>query len=91
MRTGTFYEINVSRHWVGKDENGKDVQKHGHVFATDSGIRNYDHFQVLDMLRLFAEKFPKSEGYEVSVTTWQVSCPQLHEDVAAFVKEAWGK
>ena len=78
MRTGTFYEINVSR-------------KGKHIFATDGSIRNYDHGQIIEILTLFSEKFPKSEEFEVGVTTWSCGCPALHEDIATVLKEKWSK
>lgn len=57
MRTGVFFEINVSK-------NGK------HVFATDSSIRSYGDDAIVNLLKLFVEKFPKADGYDVSVTNW---------------------
>ena len=73
MRTGTFYEINVSQKCKG-------------IFATDSHIRNYDASQILEILKLFAVKFPKSEAYEISVTIWHCGCPQLDGEIAEFLK-----
>lgn len=57
MRTGIFYEINVAK-------NGK------HIFATDSSIRSYGDDGIVELLKLFAEKFPKADGYTVSATAW---------------------
>lgn len=97
MRTGDFYEINVSKEKDvepagGQDESvGKEFTKERHVFATDSNIRQYDEAQVLQKLKLFAEKFPKSEGYVVSLTFWRVSCPSVPEAISVFVKENWGR
>ena len=76
MRTGTFYEINVSKKGKG-------------IFATDSNIRNYDKFQILEILKLFAEKFPKSEDYEVGITIWHSGCPALDGEITDFIKENW--
>jgi hypothetical protein len=82
MRTGTFYEINVSK-------NGQ------HLFATDASIRQYDVYQVLEMLNLFREKFPKSEGFDLKVTTWHAGCPKLDDDDEwcheKFVEENWNQ
>lgn len=49
-----YYEINVS------------FNKH-HLFAT--APRSIDHERKLvELLKLFKEKFPQSEGYEISAT-----------------------
>lgn len=51
-----YYEINVSK-------NGR------HLFATaERSITNFT--QAEGMYILFKEKFPESEGYEISVTRW---------------------
>ena len=52
-----YYEINVS--------------KYGHhVFATaERDISNI--WELEKVYNLFREKFPKSEGYEISVTHWE--------------------
>jgi hypothetical protein len=68
MKTGTFFEINVSH------------KGHG-VFATDSSIRSYDVDHVVKLVKLFKEKFPKNEGYKVSVTCWQTGCPAMPEEI----------
>ena len=50
-----------------------NVSKDGrHFFATSPrSIRTYpeDHFN--DVLRIFNEKFPESEGYKISATKWE--------------------
>lgn len=52
-----YYEINVSL-------NGK------HFFATDErSIRT--KAKLYDVLEVFMQKFPESEGYNVSVTYWE--------------------
>ncbi len=61
MKTGTFFEINVS------DDKNK------HVFATDSSIRNYKIEDIARMIKLFKEKFPENKGYRISVTSWSCS------------------
>lgn len=66
MKTGTFFEINVTNE-------GR------HVFATDSTIRSYGEPDVEKLLLLFNEKFPKSEGYGVSVTSWRCGGQGLSE------------
>lgn len=51
-----YYEINVSR-------------KGCHLFATaERSITSYT--DAKHMYMLFKEKFPESEGYEISVTRW---------------------
>ena len=51
-----YFEINVSL-------NGK------HLFATaERSVVNTWHLQKI--YNLFKEKFPESEGYEISVTEW---------------------
>ena len=51
-----YYEINVSK-------NGR------HLFATaERSITSLT--QAEGMYMLFKEKFPESEGYEISVTEW---------------------
>lgn len=51
-----YYEINVSK-------NGK------HFFATaERSITSF--MQAERMYAIFKEKFPESEGYEISVTEW---------------------
>lgn len=72
MKTGTFFEINVS-------------QKGRHVFATDSMIRSYTDAHIVELLRLFAEKFPTSEGYEFSVTCWHCGAGSMPESVEVAI------
>lgn len=68
MRTGKFYEINVS-------ENGK------HIFATDSTIRQYDEEHVEVLVKLFKEKFANCK---VEVSVWQSSIPALPDVIKKF-------
>ena len=52
-----YYEINVSK-------NGR------HFFATaERSITSFT--QAEGMYMLFKEKFPESEGYEISITQWE--------------------
>ena len=53
------WEINVSK-------NGR------HVFATDGTIRNYSDSQIRDLILLFREKFPSSEGYFINATNYRI-------------------
>lgn len=64
MKTGQFFEINVTKGGL-------------HVFATDSTIRSYSASYVSKLVELFKEKFPKEEGYDITVTTWSCGCPAL--------------
>jgi len=68
MKTGTFFEINVS------------YKGHG-LFATDSSIRSYSSSHVAKLVKLFKEKFPKDEGYRVTVTCWHTGCPAMPEEI----------
>lgn len=52
-----YYEINVSL-------NGK------HLFATHERSITDIH-KTNTVYKLFAEKFPESEGYKISVTKWE--------------------
>jgi hypothetical protein len=55
------YEINVAH-------NGR------HLFAThERSMSNKLLEQALDMMRLMCEKFPESEGYEVTMTEWRTT------------------
>jgi hypothetical protein len=74
MKTGTFFEINVSH-------NG-----HG-VFATDSSIRSYTEQHVVDLVKLFKMKFPKDEGYKVSVTCWHTGSPKVPEEIEKALED----
>jgi len=41
-----------------------------HLFAThERSVKSREKLESL--IKLFSEKFPKSEGYEVSVTLWE--------------------
>jgi hypothetical protein len=52
-----YYEINVTL-------NGK------HFFATaERSITN--RWDLNNKLKIFVDKFPKEEGYEISVTKWE--------------------
>lgn len=52
-----YYEINVSK-------NGQ------HLFATaERSVTN--NLKAKEVYNLFKEKFPESEGYEISVTRWE--------------------
>ena len=52
------FEINVSK-------DGK------HLFATaPRSLPSCDEKKELDLYILFRQKFPESEGYEISVTKW---------------------
>lgn len=58
-----YYEINVTL-------NGK------HFFATaERSITNC--WDLKERLKVFINKFPKSEGYELSVTKWEKAGEQL--------------
>ena len=58
-----YYEINVSL-------NGR------HLFATaERSIADYN--KAKEMYKLFMEKFPQSEGYELTVTCWEKSGKQI--------------
>jgi UDP-galactopyranose mutase len=72
MRTGTFFEINISL-------NGK------HILATDSSIRQYNEFQILELLELLKDKFSPDDGYEYTITCWHVSCPSLPENITKAI------
>lgn len=72
MKTGQFFEINIS-------------QKRKHVFATDSSIRHYSESHIVEMLELFKQRFPKEEGYDISVTTWSCGCPKLPDAIEQVV------
>ena len=52
-----YYEINVSL-------NGR------HLFATAERSVT-DHYKLQEVYKLFAEKFPTEEGYQVTVTKWE--------------------
>ena len=70
MKTGTFFEINVSH-------NGE------HIFATDSTLRSYTEKHVTELLALFAKIYPKNNKYTISVTCWQCSSsPALPQGIA---------
>lgn len=60
MKTGTFFEINVSL-------DGK------HLFATDSTIRSYSEKEIEKLMELFLKKFPKEEKYTITISTWTCS------------------
>lgn len=60
MKTGKFFEINVS-------QNGK------HIFATDCYNRQYSEVKINELIKLFKEKFPEEEKYVISVTSWNVN------------------
>ena len=67
-----YYEINVSK-------DGK------HLFATDKrSIRFY--WELEKVYRILEEKFPKEEGYKVTVTKW-VEFGEEITDVYAHIKE----
>jgi hypothetical protein len=72
MRTGTFFEINISK-------NGK------HVFATDSSIRQYDTYQTVALLALLKEKFPPEDDYEFGVTGWHCGGIALPDEITAAI------
>lgn len=53
-----YYEINVSL-------------KGKHLFAThERSIVNNDEYRKV--MEIFEEKFPKSEGFNISVTKWEL-------------------
>ena len=59
-----YYEINVSL-------NGK------HLFATaERSISN--RWELDKVYHIFKEKFPESEGYEMSVTMWDKRGTYIH-------------
>lgn len=61
-----YYEINVAL-------NGK------HFFATAKrSITN--PWDLKDKLKVFIDKFPKNEGYELSVTKWEKVGEELEID-----------
>ena len=61
-----YYEINVAL-------NGK------HFFATgERSITNRNRLE--DIVKVFVEKFPESEGYEISVSRWQNSGKNIDID-----------
>ena len=67
------YEINVSK-------NGR------HIFATDGTVRTYTDSQIRDLVLLFREKFPESEGYRIVVDRFaNRSVRQLSTEVQAAV------
>lgn len=78
MRTGKFFEINVSK-------NGK------HLFATDSSIRSYGDDGIVALLELFAQKFPYAEGYEVSVTNWFCTSSHTFPDPVTELLKNWDR
>ena len=65
------YEINVSK-------NGR------HVFATDGTIRNYNGSQIRDLILLFREKFPETDGYIIGVTCFN----KMSQPIPDYVKAA---
>lgn len=74
MRTGRFFEINVT-------------QKGKHVFATDSSIRQYTECQIVEMLKLFEQKFPKEEDYNIDVTFWSCGCPEIPHAISNMLNK----
>lgn len=54
---GNGYEINVAKNGV-------------HFFATDEHSIT-DKWKLESVLKIIEEKFPKSEGYSISVTKWE--------------------
>ena len=59
-----YYEINVAL-------NGK------HLFATAERSITTD-WELDKVYSLFKEKFPESEGYELSVTMWEKTGKHIH-------------
>ena len=56
------YEINVAI----KDKDGR----WRHLFATDTRSLHTEK-DAKELYELFKEKFPESEGYDISVTYWE--------------------
>lgn len=56
------YEINVAV----KNKNGR----WRHLFATDTRSLHTEK-DAKELYELFKEKFPESEGYDISVTYWE--------------------
>ena len=56
------YEINVAI----KDKNGR----WRHLFATDTRSLHTER-EAKELYELFKEKFPESEGYDITVTYWE--------------------
>ena len=56
------YEINVAI----KDKNGR----WRHLFATDTRSLHTER-EAKELYELFKEKFPESEGYDITVTYWK--------------------
>ena len=54
MITGVYYQIVVTV----DDE---------HLFATDIGDNQYTNQQIRELRTLFAEKFPATEGYAITI------------------------
>jgi hypothetical protein len=52
------YEINVSKNGM-------------HVFATDRNVRHYTESHTRDLVLLFKEKFPESDGYRIDVSCYK--------------------
>ncbi len=61
------YEINISK-------NGK------HFFATNERSIGYDNLKLRHMYNMFLEKFPESEGYEISVSKINVTRKEVKVD-----------
>ena len=58
-----YYEINVAL-------DGK------HFFAThERSVTNRNKLE--NIVKVFVEKFPESEGYEISVSKWQNNCKNI--------------
>ncbi len=74
MRTGTFYEINISK-------NGK------HILATDSSIREYDEFQIVEMIRRLKKVFPEEE-YDYSVSAWHCGVIPLPDRIKRALEKS---
>ena len=69
----SYYEINVSK-------NGS------HFFATAERSAWVEN-EAAELYAVFSEKFPKSEGYEVSVTLWTAGGCDQSEWIKTLAKE----
>lgn len=56
------YEINVAKR--------DSWEKWRHLFATDTRSLRTET-EAKELYELFKKKFPKSEGYDISVTYWE--------------------
>ncbi len=56
MINGVYYKIIVTK---------DDL----HFFATDTSDFQYTNTQIRELRTVFAEKFPESEGYSITITS----------------------